>query len=213
MRTFLFISVLLLIDGFASGQSNFVRGLVIDNKGDSIYGNIDYRNWKNNPNTIRFINAAGETQIFDASSIRGFYVPRTKETYTSYTVELDLLPGDQGEAINSSFIDSPSVKKRVFLLQLIKHPALSLYLFATQEKDHFYYSRANGDPVELVHHYVYDEANKKLIENSKYKEQLSSLLAPCPALVARSGTIKFRENDIQHILLKYLQCTSPWFRS
>ena len=107
MRKCLFISTLLAINVFVSGQSNFVKSVVINNNGDSIYGNIDYRNWKNNPSTINFINAANERQAFDASSIKGFYIPASNETYTSFTVELDLLPGDQLEAINNSFIDSP----------------------------------------------------------------------------------------------------------
>src|SRR5439155_15033555 len=141
--------------------------------------------------------------------IKGFYIPASNETYTSFTVELDLLPGDQLEAINNSFIDSPSVKKRVFLLQLVMHPALRLYLFATQKKDHFYYTKGNEEPVELIHHYVYDDATKQVRENAKYKEQLSNLLASCPDLVAKSGTIKFKKNEIQDIILKYLQCTTP----
>ena len=209
MRKYLFISALLTINVFARGQSNFVKSAVINNNGDSIYGNIDYRNWKNNPNTINFINAANEKQVFDASSIKGFYIPASNETYTSFTVELDLLPGDQREAINNSFIDSPTIKKRVFLLQLIKHPALSLYLFAIQKRDHFYYTKGNEEPVELIHHYVYDEASKQVSENAKYKEQLSSVLASCPDLVAKSRTIEFRKNEIQDIIVNYLHCTAP----
>jgi len=209
MRICSFIFVLLAISVLACGQSNFVKAIVINNNGDSIHGNIDYRNWKNNPKTINFINAANEKQAFDASSVRGFYIPSANETYKSFTVELDMLPGDQSEAISNKVIDSPTVKKRVFLLQLVTHPALGLYLFTTQQKDHFYYARGNEGPVELIHHYVYDEPSKQVRENTKYREQLSDLLASCPDLVAKSRTIKFRRNEIQNIILKYLQCTSP----
>ncbi len=114
MRECLFISSLLTINVLVSGQANFVKSVVINNNGDSIYGNIDYRNWKNNPNTINFMNAANQKQTFDASSIRGFYIPTTHETYKSFTVELDLLPDDQDKALNKTFIDSPSDKKESF---------------------------------------------------------------------------------------------------
>ncbi len=209
MRECLFISSLLTINVLVSGQANFVKSVVINNNGDSIYGNIDYRNWKNNPNTINFMNAANQKQTFDASSIRGFYIPTTHETYKSFTVELDLLPDDQDKALNKTFIDSPSDKKRVFLLQLVKHPAVSLYLFATQGKDHFYYMKGNEEPVELIHYYVYDESSRQIREDAKYKEQLSSLVASCPSLVAKARTIRFRKNEIQDIVLKCVQCIAP----
>ena len=114
MRKCLFILALLANDVFASGQANFVKAVVINNNGDSIYGNIDYRNWKNNPQTINFINAANEKQAFDASSIKGFYVPAANETYTSFTVEMDMISDDQYEAMNSSINNAPTLRKRVF---------------------------------------------------------------------------------------------------
>lgn len=216
MRKYLFMSALLAINIVAGSQSNFVKAVVINNTGDSIYGNIDYRNWKNNPKTISFINATNEKQVLDASSIRGFYIPAANETYTSFTVEMDMMPGDQGDAINSGFIDSPIIKKRVFLLQLIKHPALGLYQFATRKKDHFYFAKGNEEPIELIHHYLYNESNKQVQENVKYREQLSGLFASCPELASKSRTIKFRKNEIQDIIgyhRKIFAVRQSWFSS
>ena len=209
MKTSLLIPVLLAIHAIASGQSNFVKAIVIKNNGDSVSGNIDYRNWKNNPQTINFISNASEKEVFDASSIRGFYVPSANETYTSFTVEMDMITSDQFEAINNSFIDSPTLKKTVFLLQLLKHPALRLYQFTANHKEHFYYAEGNEDPVELIHHYLYDEANSRVQEDVTYKEQLSGLFATCPDVAGRSKMIKFSKKEIQDILLKYLQCNAP----
>lgn len=209
MKKCLIIVALLAINAFASSQSNFVKGVIINNNGDSIYGNIDYRNWKNNPQTINFTNAANEKQIFDASSIKGFYVPIANETYKSFTVEMDMISGDQQEAINNRFIDSPTIKKRVFLLQLVMHPALRLFQFTDKLKEHFYYIEGSEEPVELIHHYLYDESSKQVRENVTYKEQFAGLFAACPDVTGRSKTIKFRKKEIQDIILKYLQCISP----
>ena len=98
---------LLCINSFAIAQSNFVKSVVIKSNGDSLFGSIDYRNWKNNPQTITFIGAAGERQSFDASSIRGFHVPSENETYTSFSVKMDMLPGDQDQAIKNNFNHVP----------------------------------------------------------------------------------------------------------
>ena len=203
------IFVAVTIGLFASGQSNFIRSVIINNNGDSIYGSIDYRNWKNNPTTVDFLNAANEKQTYSANTIRSFYIPSTHEVYTSFTVDMDPLPDDQDEALNNRFVDSSGGRKRVFLFQLVKHQALSLYLFATQTRDHFYYVRGNEQPVELIHHYVYDEASRQLVESATYKEQLAAIVASCPQLVSRAKATRFRQNEIQDITIKYLQCSAP----
>ena len=208
MRKFFFILALLAINAFVSGQSNFVRAVIINNVGDSIYGDINYRNWKNNPQSINFINAVGEKLNLDPSSIKGFHVPSVNETYASYTVEMDMLPDDQNVAISNNFIETPILKKRVFLLQLVMHPALRLYQYTDSYREHFYYKRGNEEPVELIHHYLYNESTKKVDENVNYKDQLSSLFAACPHLAGISKT-KFRKREMQDIFLKYLQCIAP----
>ncbi|MGH2649323.1 MAG: hypothetical protein ACRDE8_17215 [Ginsengibacter sp.] len=210
MRKFLLnIIALLVINAFASGQSNFVKCIVINNNGDSVYGNIDYRNWKNNPQTIHFKNAANEEQAFDASSIMGFYVPSVNEIYTSFTIKVDMLPRQQDEAIENSYIDTTTLNKRVFLLQLIMHPTLRLYEFMSNNKDHFYFIKGNGEPIELIHHYLYDESAKQVYEDKTYKEQLSGLFTSCPSLTGRLEAMKFRKTEIVDIIRKYLQCSFP----
>jgi hypothetical protein len=209
MKYHLLLPVLLVINTLANGQANFVKAVVINNNGDSIHGNIDYRNWKNNPQTIHFINVANEKQAFDAASIKGFYIPDVNETYTSFTVEMDMITSDQSQAINNRLIDSPTLKKRAFLLQLVMHPAFRLYQFTGNHKEHFYYKKGNEEPVELIHHYLYDESSNRIQEIVTYKEQLSVLFATCPDVAGTSKTIKFRKKEIQNIILKFLQCSAP----
>lgn len=210
MRKFLFnIIALLVINAFASGQSNFVKCVVLNNNGDSVYGNIDYLNWKNNPQTIRFKNAANEEKTFDASSIMGFYVPSVNEIYTSFTIKVDMLPMQQEEAIENSYIDTTTQPTRAFLLQLIMHPALRLYEFMINNKDHYYFIKGNGEPIELIHHYLYDESAKQIYEDKTYREQLSGLFISCPSINGKLEAMKFRETEIVDIFRKYLQCSFP----
>jgi hypothetical protein len=120
-----------------------------------------------------------------------------------------MIPGDLDRALNSGLIDSLALHKRVFLLQLINHPALSLYQFTDNNKEHFYYTRGNEKPVELIHHYLYDESSKQVSENLAYKKQLTLLLEACPAVIGTLQTLKFKKKEIQNIILKYLECISP----
>ena len=209
MKKCLVFLAVLSINIVGRAQSNFVEAVVVSNSGDSIYGKIDYRNWKNNPQTIDFINAANEKQTFDASSIRGFHVQTVNETYTSFSVAIDMVPGDMDRALNSGFIDSVTLHKRVFLLQLINHPELSLYQFTDNNKDHFYYKKGSEQPVELIHQYLYDESSKHVRENEAYKQQLTLLLQGCQDAIGKLKTLQFRKKEIQNIILKYLQCNAP----
>jgi hypothetical protein len=197
------------IHQLVTGQSNFVSSVVIDNNGDSIHGSIDYRNWKKNPQVISFLNAASERHSFDASAIRGFYVLPADEVYESHTVTIDMLPGDQDEAIKGNYVDSPVVNKRVFLLQLVRHPQVRLYQFTDDHKEHFYYVAGKKQPVELIHHYLYDDSRRQVIEDLTFQEQLNDLFAACPALEGTFKKTKYKKVEIQNSLLKYLQCTAP----
>ncbi len=194
---------------WASAQSNFIKAIVINKSGDSISGNLDYRNWKSNPQYISFINSAGEKQRFDAAAIGGFYIPSVNETYTSYTVTMDMLPGDQDEALKNTAVDSPLLTRTVFLLQLIKHPSARLYQFSGNHKEHFFYAAGNDAPIELLHHYTYDEGAGKVVSNDTYKEQLSGFFSSCEPVANKARTTKFSGKDIQGILLAYLQCSAP----
>ena len=205
----IFLPGLLTVFMGASSQSNFMKATVVNLGGDSLYGRIDYRNWKNNPKTISFVDDSNVKQTLDASSIRAFYIPEVNETYASFTVEMNLMAGDRQDAISHSLGDSASVTKTAFLLQLISHPGLRLYQYSDRTKDHFYYQKGDEMPVELVHYFYYDEAGKRVRENSKYREQLSALLVACPDVAGKSATIRFGKQQVQHIFQKYLQCISP----
>lgn len=209
MKNCLFIIVFYSISSFAKAQSNFIKGIIINNNGDSILGTIDYRNWKNNPETIDFINASYEKKTYDPSSISGFHIPSVSETYTSFLVDINMEPGDPDDAINTRFDNIKPVKKKVFLLQIVKHISLSLYLYSDARKEHLFYVKQSNEPVELIHSYQYNESSKQVFENAKYKEQLSALFESCPNIVHATQTTKFRKREIQDIVLEYLRCSAP----
>ncbi len=209
MKNWLFIVLLILINFSAATQSNFIKGIIISNNGDSLYGTIDYRNWKYNPSSINFISENNDKKILDASAIKGFFIPSANETYESFLVDMNMLPGDPDDAINNRFSDSPVVKKKIFLLQLVKHPAASLFLFADSRKEHLYYVKGNTEPVELIHHYIYDESTKQVREVATYKEQLVDFFGACSDVANSAQTVKFAKKSIIDLLLKYIQYAVP----
>jgi hypothetical protein len=209
MRQILLALTLLTVPFIAKSQSNVIKAIVISNTGDSIYGSIDYRNWKNNPRTIDFFDASNKKQTYDAGTIRGFYVPSVNEVYSSFTVKMDMLPGDQDDAIRNNITDTSAATRTVFLLQLIRHPHISLFEFSDKNKDHFFYKKTNEQPVELIHNYVYDEQSKQVNENFKYRDQLANLFSGCQNAVNDAKAMRFRKKEIENVFVKYLQCADP----
>jgi hypothetical protein len=187
-------------------QSNYQPAIIINNNGDSVKGKIDYRNWKKNPETISFIDDAEIQHTLNPNSIKGFIIPSHDEVYSSYTVDVDMRPGDADEAIQNTFIDSPILHKSVFLLRLIANPAVQLYQLTDNNKEHYYFVQPNGVPVELIHHYRYDEPYNQVKENEQYKQQLTDLFSDCPNVTSGLKTIKFKKRDIENSFLHYLQC-------
>ena len=206
-----YILLLVSITGFfyAAGQTNFVKGFIITSNGDSVTGSIDYRNWKNNPLSVTFLSEKNEKKTFDANTIKGFYIFSANEMYTSFTVEMDMQPGDADNAINNLVIDSPSITRAFFLLQLVKHPLVSLFYFSDSRREHFYYVKANEPPVELIHRYIYNESSKQVQENAKYKTQLFELFSSCSDVANAAQQIKFRKKEMEDGFTEFIQCSAP----
>jgi len=56
IRLIIFLSVIFFSGNNVLAQSNFLTGHFINIAGDTIHGEIDYRNWDKNPNKITFRN-------------------------------------------------------------------------------------------------------------------------------------------------------------
>jgi len=75
-----------LLPTLSYAQSNYKAGYVVDLKGDTLKGFIDYREWQSNPNSINF-----KTSIADAKPHQytpadiTFFSINKLEAYISYT--------------------------------------------------------------------------------------------------------------------------------
>ena len=209
MKKYFLISLLALAGNYTIAQTNYINAFVINSRGDSISGRLDYRNWKNNPESIDFIDANNENKVLFPADIKGFFIPTVNESYASFDVEMDMLPGDADDAINASSIDSSVLKRKVFLLQLINSTSLRLYEFASNRKEHFYFLQNGSTPVELIHHYIYNEPLKQVQEVNSFRQQLGILFTKCPSVSSKMDRLRFRKNEIQNLFFQYLQCSNP----
>lgn len=209
MKAFILVAALIVFISNLKGQKNLQKAILLTNSGDSIKGFINYQNWKNNPKTIDFIDDQKQSQKFDPASIKGFIIPSAGETYASFDVETNTLPQDEREAIDNENNPQPPVKNPVFLLQLVKHPLISLYVLVRNRKPHFYFSRSSEEPKELIHFFQYNESIKQVLEDDEYKKQLEVLFSSCANVVAEISSLHFDQDEIQAAFIKYIKCAAP----
>ena len=75
-----------LLPALSYAQSNYKPGYVVDLKGDTLKGFIDYREWHSNPNSINFKTTTADIKPhpYSAAEISAFTINKL-ETYIRYT--------------------------------------------------------------------------------------------------------------------------------
>src|SRR6478609_5778328 len=84
------IVMFLVVNQCMYAQKNFVQGLVVLNNGDTLRGQIDYRNWEVNPLNIQFQDNGG-IKKFSPEDLAGFEI-QNEDIYISRTITKDMRP-------------------------------------------------------------------------------------------------------------------------
>lgn len=172
---YIFILSLLVSNSFS--QKNFEPGYIIYNSGDTIIGQIDYRNWDLNPKKIRVIEQkAGKVKTFSPSEIQEFGIGN--EIYIAAMVNKEISPRLTNKLNRDTSLKL--VLDTVFLQCLYKGQK-SLYFFKDHlGRENFYIQ--NDDNIELLIYkkYFVNRGGLKLIdEKKKYINQLMKYFNDC----------------------------------
>ncbi len=158
-------------------QKNFLPGYVILNNGDQVKGEIDYRNWDQNPIRISFRSAAnGIEQSFTKSDLRGFFI-EGKDKYERAYVTLDMNPVALNELTYGS-ADLTSTDT-VFLRLLVEGNRLNLYEYV-DFKQHFFIRPLQGEITELLYKVKLHPESGGIVTNSVYRSQLKKYFTENP---------------------------------
>lgn len=200
MKAFLLIGILLSFHAVLA-QETFESGSVITPTGDTLQGYIDYRNWYQNPENIRFkpFPEAPE-QTFTLQDIQGFRVH--DETYTKATVWLNT-SRDQLQQLSTS--PTPQLEKRtVFLRTLVEGFKSLYYLKDTKDRTHFYIKRDGS--YELLTYYRYKVSSEQAAQIAvleTYKEQLKSYFSDCAAVQKKVSFAAYNQISLQKLVENY----------
>jgi hypothetical protein len=188
--------VLFLFPLFTLAQSNYKPGFIINSKGDTLHGFINYTEWENNPKSISFKHEPTGTPLkFTVNDLKYFSVSvghlaeyqRYTGPITTNDIEINHLP----EGRDTSF-----VVDTVFLKVLQKGDKLLLFSYTDHFKICYFISENPSDqPKELIYRIYYkniegNDQNRTAYESS-YKGQLYDAAAKAGV---KSAALK---NDIQ----------------
>jgi hypothetical protein len=157
----------------AIAQSNFKDGYIINHRGDTLKGFINYKYRQQTAETIEFKNAPTSTEIkiLKPDDIKAFYVsPGT--TCLSYSGRLSINKNHYPD--NDVEKDTTTITGSVFLQQLLTGANASLFTNTDQIKTRYFYQEKNTKPVELTY-YEFASAGQQLTTIRSFVAQLTIL--------------------------------------
>jgi len=201
-------AVLFLLPLFSAAQSNYRAGYIVNSKGDTVKGFIDYQAWDNNPKSIAFKStlADRDKKTFSMGSMRAFGV-NDIASYEKFLCRISTDITDNRRVIegrDTSFrIDS------VFLKVLQRGKNLALYAYTDDLKSRFYIGEApDYKPRELVYRLYIDASNSSgnTVNENTYQKQLFALANKYNALddkmtaMLEDQFLAYRETDLLRIV-------------
>ncbi|WP_222537577.1 hypothetical protein [Pedobacter polysacchareus] len=198
-RIFLFLMMAIPAIGIA--QSNFQKGYLVTNAGDTLKGYIDYREGLKNPTSFVFkteLNSAAP-KTYTLKDCTAWHID-DMVSYQRFLVDISL--GSVEISKISSLVDTASRRDTVFLQVLQSGPNVTLYAYVDHIKTRFYIlDKTDILPTELVMQLYYrDDESGKLITNLRYARQLLSLMQKYDKLTPpnerRLSTLKYEEDEL-----------------
>ncbi|MEP2023051.1 MAG: hypothetical protein ABJH98_02215 [Reichenbachiella sp.] len=216
--TVLFLSVLLFNCQFAIGQKNFQPGYILTLGGDTIRGQIDYRNWKINPDQINFIDPSSIEQTFSPLEILEFGV--ADERYLSGIVDYET----SSTLLNFSKMSQSGqfdlASDTVFLQELFGGNKPLYFFYNNQQREYFYIE--NNNKLELLNYKKYLKKspsadpdaplaahNSAVAENNRFRAQLMAYLSDCSSVNSKITSAGYGQKSMYRIFESYEKCVNP----
>lgn len=176
----------------ARAQADFEPGYVVRPSGDTVRGEVDYRDARANAKLCRF-RATPQAAIttFQPTDLLAYGLHNEHKLYRALT-----LPTPAGLAAS-----------RRFLEVLASGPA-NLYLLRDEDGlDHYYVATAALPLTELVHRKVLQE--RIMQEQNIFRTTLSQALVDCPVAQAQLPSLAFTTAALIRVVAAYNQCIAP----
>ena len=180
-KIFTCLLIVFFTQQIAFAQSNFKPGYIVTLKGDTLRGFIDYKQWNETPQEIRFKNTSNNIKPYNISNALAFGI-NGLDYFERHIVQVSM---DEVELTKISTRDTSAKTDTVFLQMVTRGKNLNLYLYTDFTKSRLYVWPAGAPgPYELIYHVYMDIENaNQVITQNTYRQQLIGL------------AYRFRKND------------------
>jgi len=185
-------------------QNNYKPGYIINKKGDTIQGFIDYKNWEKNPNFITFkYKLENKEKEYSPTDITEFMVQ--DEIFMSAVVKIEVSPIHTSDL---QFDPSFKYKEVSTFLQAKVLGEKSLY-YLNNGKDNFYIKN-DGEFFILKYKKYLEKQNDKnlIIKKENYLGQLLHYLGDCPSINSKIINVKYSQTSLEKLFLFYYDCVN-----
>jgi hypothetical protein len=189
----------------AFSQENYIPGYVIKKSTDTLFGYIDYRNWKKNPDKIYFkTNIESNPISFNPIDIIEFKVEG--EIYVSGIINTEVSP-TRTDMLN----DDPQINIKVdttFLQTLFRGKKSLYYHKNSNGKENFYIKQNTGFDLLIYKRYLKQQDGKRvIIEYRKYLGQLTLYLNDCETINSKLENTSYKQKSLIELFQYYYKCS------
>jgi hypothetical protein len=199
-KYFGFLSLVILAFGSltARAQADFQPGYVVRPAGDTVRGEIDYRDARFNATQCRFRVAPGAAvETFSTAQLTGYGLRNEHKTYRALAVPTP----------DSAAGPAP----RYFFEALVSGPGNLYFLRDAERVDHLYAATPSLPLTELIYRKVRVEREGQtfLEEQATFRTTLALALRGCAAAQSQLPTLTFDARSLARVVRSYNNCQAP----
>jgi len=199
-----FILLTILFSFTSYSQENYLPGYAISVEGDTLRGQIDFRDWEKSPNKIFFRENLEEEPVL-LTPLNTVEVRVNNQIYIGQIVDTEISPIKTNALGFSSALRLE--KDTTFLQTLIDGPK-SLFEVKKRGGRSLFYIRNNGEYQLLIFKKFKKEQNggSVVVKNQKYLGQLSLYLEDCPSVLSNLDRTSYDTKSISKLFDEYYAC-------
>ncbi len=186
-------------------QQNYIPGYIIGHNKDTINGFVDYRNWGNNPDFVKFkTDIDNNPYSFKPTDIIEFGVQ--DEIYVSGIINTEVT-----QLTMDNLEKDPQIKIKVdtAFLQTLFRGKKELYYYKNRDGRENFYIKLDKE-FELLIYKKYlklQDAKNVIIENKKYLGQLVVYLNDCSTIQSKINNTSYKKNSLYSLFQYYNECS------
>lgn len=202
--TLMLMNMLAFLPSF--GQENYQPGYIVSLAGDTIYGQVDYRNWELNPDKIYFQDESDKVKrSYTPLDVRAFSVQ--DEFYIRAIVQAEKSPY-KTNTLND--VAEVTLSIDTIFLQTLVEGLKSLYYYKQQNgKEQFYVLQPSGIALLIQKKYLKNQNGRSTVaENRRYLGQLALYLQDCSSIQSKLEDVQYTRSSLQQLFDAYYRCTN-----